>query len=130
MPSAARASSLRRWWVVVAGWVMIDFASPRLLEIVTSSSALRNRNAAACPPLSSSDSIVPGRVICALRKRVLGVGGEAGKITRDSAACPSSASAMACALSACARQRSSTCSSDFSITQALNGLIAPPVCFM
>ena len=34
MPSSARASGLRRWWVVVAGCVIRLLASPRLLEML------------------------------------------------------------------------------------------------
>ena len=33
MPSAARCSGFRRWWVVVSGWVMRLLASPRLFEM-------------------------------------------------------------------------------------------------
>ena len=46
MPSSARTSGFRRWWVVVAGWVMRLLASPRLLEIWTRRRALTKRKAA------------------------------------------------------------------------------------
>ena len=42
----------RFWWVVVAGWVMMDFVSPRLFDISTIFSAFRNRNASDWPPRS------------------------------------------------------------------------------
>ncbi len=59
IPKAARCASLSRWWVVVAGCVTIDFASPRLLEIVTIRSAFKKAKAADWPPARSSDRTVP-----------------------------------------------------------------------
>ena len=63
MPSATRASSLSRWWVVVVGWVRMLRASPRLFEMTAMPEALRKRKAAALSA-SSSASIVPPPCIC------------------------------------------------------------------
>ena len=45
MPTRALPSGPMRWCVVVAGWVIRDFASPRLLEMSTSSSRSSTENA-------------------------------------------------------------------------------------
>ena len=45
--------------MVVAGWVAIDLASPRLLEIITISSLFRNLKAAALPLTNSNVITVP-----------------------------------------------------------------------
>src|SRR5215472_5227087 len=63
MPSSARAAGVRRWCVVVAGWVIRLLASPRLLLMRTSLSVSWKRNAAALPPLTSkATSVEPARI--------------------------------------------------------------------
>ena len=51
-PISARSSGVKRWCVVVAGWVIRLLASPRLLEIRIRSRAFRKRKA---PGLASLD---------------------------------------------------------------------------
>ena len=53
IPPACRTSGGRRRWVVVAGWVTSDFASPRLLEISASRSERSTSKAAAFARSSS-----------------------------------------------------------------------------
>ena len=64
MPSAARCSGLRRWWVVVSGWVIRLLASPRLLEMPMIDSALAIAKASPLPPSTSNATSVPPPVIC------------------------------------------------------------------
>ena len=62
MPSSARCSGVSRWCVVVVGCVIRLLASPRLLVMPISVSALRKRNAPALPPLiSKAISVEPAR---------------------------------------------------------------------
>jgi hypothetical protein len=44
---------------VVAGWVMVDFVSPKLAVMENISTALISLNAAAFPPLTSNDTMPP-----------------------------------------------------------------------
>ena len=46
--------------------VFTSAQSPRLFEIITIFSAFRNRKAASCPPLISSETTVPPFSICAI----------------------------------------------------------------
>ena len=64
MPSSARASSVRFLCVVVAGWVIRLLASPRLLEILTISSAFWKANADFLPPFSEKQISVEPPLIC------------------------------------------------------------------
>ena len=64
MPCSSRAASESRWWVVVEGWVMRLFASPRLLEMRITLSALATRNAPFCPPFTSKVMTLEPPVIC------------------------------------------------------------------
>src|SRR6266571_4633886 len=64
IPSSARSCGFRRWCVVVAGWVIRLLASPRLLVMATSLSALRNRNVAAWSPLTSKATKVEPPRLC------------------------------------------------------------------
>ena len=64
------------------------------------------------------------------RKPVLRDAGRPGKITRATRVRLPAPSAIGSAESAIARQRRSSVAMPFRCIQAVNGLIAPPVCFM
>src|SRR5690606_32868194 len=65
-PICARSSSVRERWVVVAGWVISVFESPRLLEMSMRPRLLSIENAALRPPFSdSATSEPPPSGICA-----------------------------------------------------------------
>ena len=55
-------------WVVVVGWVTIDFVSPKLLEISNIFNLLINLNASFFFPLILKLKIVPPRVCCFLAR--------------------------------------------------------------
>ena len=99
MPAAARASGEMRPWVVVAGWVMVLFTSPRLAVIEMSRVASMRRQAAAPSALHLERKHRAARLLLALGERVLRMRFEA----RDSArARRAAASRASCAISSAA----------------------------
>ena len=72
MPTASRASSPIRRWVVVAGWVIRDLESPRLLEMSTTCRAFISAKAASLPPSTSKVTTVPPPYICVLASSCCG----------------------------------------------------------
>ena len=91
---------------------------------------VQEANAASLPPFSSSDTTVPPDPICAHRQSVLRVAARPGI---DHAGQPRMAFQRLRHMQRVARlrpHRRSSVSMPFSIIQAVNGLIAPPVCFI
>ena len=59
MPATASASASMRWWVVLAGWITSDFASPMFARWENSDKLSMKARPAARPPFNSKLSTAP-----------------------------------------------------------------------
>ena len=81
-PAARSSSSVSCWWVVEAGWMISDFASPTLARCENSSTDSMSRRPASRPPSIPKVKIEPGalRQVLALPDRGSWFDGQAGVV--------------------------------------------------
>ena len=126
-PISSRSASGMERWVVVQGWVIRLLASPRLLEMSTICSASRNRNAAAWPPEIEGHHVAAAGHLVGDDRRLRMVGAAADRSAGSTFAWAAMHVGDLAGVLGLRCTRSSSVSSPFSSTQALNGDSAGPV---